>query len=363
MISKEKNIKICFVSAGLAGGGMERSLTNIANYAAGQGYEVTILNLFKTDVFFDLHPEITLIWPEIDRASTHRLLYAAQLIPYIRKQLKQLKPDTVLSFGEWFNAYVIMATRFLGIPVFVSDRMGPLLNLGFLLESARKIMYRFASGIISQTSIARKIVYKKTWAKNIIVIPNALNVIDTDTAIKKNQIVTVGRLSREKGQAVLIRAFAALEVTDWSLHIVGDGRERANLEILVSELKISDRVHFYGHLKNFNTILGQSDIFVLPSLYEGFPNALIEAMSVPLACICSDCVAGPSDIIQHGDNGFLFEPGNEKRLTELMGELIQYPQVRNNLAKNAFKVRQELALNKIADRYLAFILQGLQNKK
>lgn len=362
MISKEKNIKICFVSAGLAGGGMERSLTNIANYAAVQGYDVTILNLFKTDVFFNLHPAITLIWPDIDRTSTHRLLYAARLIPYIRKQLKRLNPDTVLSFGEWFNAYVIIATRFLGIPIFISDRMGPMLDLGFLLETARKIMYRFATGIIAQTSIAKEILFKKTGAKNIIIIPNALNVIDTDTTIKKKQIATVGRLSREKGQAVVIRAFAALKNTDWTLHIVGDGRERSNLEILVSKLKISDRVHFYGHLKNFNTILGQSDIFVLPSLYEGFPNALIEAMSVPLACISSDCVAGPSDIIQHGDNGFLFEPGNEKRLTELMGELIQYPQVRNNLAKNAYEVRQELALNKIADRYLAFIFQDHQNK-
>lgn len=363
MISKEKSIKICFVSAGLAGGGMERSLTNIANYAATQGYQVTILNLFKTEVFFDLHPDITLIWPDIDRTSTHRLLYAARLIPYIRRQLKKLKPDTVLSFGEWFNAYVIISTRFLGIPVFVTDRMGPMLNLGILIETARKIMYRFATGIIAQTSIAKKILYKKTGAKNIKVIPNALNVIDTATDEKKKQIVTVGRLSREKGHSVLIKAFAALKDTDWTLHIVGDGNERPNLEILGSELGVSNRVHFYGHLKNFNTILGESDIFVLPSLYEGFPNALIEAMSVPLACISSDCIAGPSDIIQHGDNGFLFEPGNAKSLTELIGELIRNPEVRNNLARNAYEVRHELAFNKIADRYLAFILHGLQNKK
>lgn len=363
MISKEKNIKICFVSAGLEGGGMERSLTNIANYAAGKGYQVTILNLFKTDVFFDLHPDITLIWPDLDRASTHRLQYAARLIPYIRQQLKQVKPDTVLSFGEWFNAYVIMATKFLGIPVFVSDRMGPMLKIGFLLETTRRIMYRFATGIISQTTTAEKILFQKTGAKNIIVIPNALNVIDTDTTVKKKQIITVGRLSREKGQSVLIRAFAALENIDWTLHIVGDGKEKENLENLALCLGVSKRVYFYGHLKNFNTILGESEIFVLPSLYEGFPNALIEAMSVPLACISSDCVAGPSDIIEHGYNGFLFEPNDEKRLTELLKQLIQDPELRNNLARNAYEVRQELALNKIADSYLEFILSGRQNKK
>ncbi len=104
MISKEKSIKICFVSAGLAGGGIERSLTNIANYTAGQGYDVTILNLFKTEVFIDLHPDITLIWPDID--STHRLMYSFILISYIRKTLKMRKPDTVLSFGEWFDGWI-----------------------------------------------------------------------------------------------------------------------------------------------------------------------------------------------------------------------------------------------------------------
>lgn len=348
---------ICFISAGLAGGGMERSLTNIANYAAKQGYQVTILNLFKTEVFYTIHPSISLIWPDIDRLSTHRLVYAAKLIPYIRKNLKDLKPDTVLSFGEWFNAYVIIATRFMSIPVFVSDRMGPNLNLGFLIESARKIMYKYATGIIAQTNIAKKILINKTNAKNIEVIPNAINVIDTDTTQKKNQIVTVGRLSREKGHSLLIKAFSALDTEDWTLHIVGDGKERINLENLVKALNITDKVYFYGHLKNFNTILGQSEIFVLPSYYEGFPNALIEAMSVPLACISSNCVAGPGDIIQHDLNGCLFEPGNENELTELLTKLIRNPDIRNNLASNAYNIRNELKPGKIAEKYLEFILQ------
>lgn len=358
---EEKKIHICFVSAGLAGGGMERSLTNIANYAAESGYQVTILNLFKTEVFFDLHPSISLIWPSIDRQSMHRLLYAAKLISYIRKNLKRIRPNTVLSFGEWFNAYVIIATRFLKIPVYVSDRMGPKLHLGLLMESARKIMYKYANGIIAQTSVAAEILFKKTRSKNIKIIPNALNVINTQTSDKKKQIVTVGRLSREKGHTVLIKSFARLDNIDWTLHIVGDGKERPNLEKLVTDLDIRKRVVFYGHLKNFNQILGCSEIFVLPSFYEGFPNALVEAMSVPLACISSDCVAGPRDIIQHGINGLLFEPGNEGQLTNMINELIQNQTIRNYLATNAYKIRNDLDLNTIGEMYLDFILEKGRN--
>ncbi len=357
-----QNNHICFISAGLAGGGMERSLTNIANYAASNGHKVTILNLFTTEIFFDLHPDIVVIWPTLDRNKMHRLVYAIRLLPFIRKIIKGIKPTTILSFGEWFNGYVLLATRFLNIPVFITDRMGPLLNLGFLLETARKIMYKYATGIIAQTSIAANILYQNTKNKNIRVIPNALIAIDSNVSVKKNQIVTVGRLTREKGHDVLINAFALLPKNDWTLHIVGDGNRRKFLNDLVAHHNIKGKVIFYGHLKEFSAILGKSDIFVLPSFYEGFPNALIEAMSVPLACISSNCVAGPSDIIEHGENGLLFETGNIGELAKCLERLINDHDERQRLATKAIKIREQLDFNTIASQYIKFILSEFSDK-
>lgn len=354
-MSKNKK-HICFISAGLAGGGMERSLTNIANYVAECGHKVTIVNLFKTEVFFELHSSIQLIWPSVNREKHHRLIYAIKLLPFIRITLKEINPDTVLSFGEWFNGYVLLATRFSGIPVFIADRMGPQLNLGILLESTRKLLYKYADGIIAQTSMAADILHKKTGASAIKVIPNALIPVVTDISIKKNQIVTVGRLSREKGHEVLIRAFAEMQNKVWTLHIVGDGNERESLLALCKDLGILNRVLFHGHLKNFSKILGESDIFVLPSLYEGFPNALVEAMSVPLPCISSNCVAGPSDIIHHGINGMLYETGNIEELTYMLNTLIENKDLRITIANEAINIRNTLEFNKIAKQYLDFIL-------
>ena len=340
---------------------MERSLTNIANYVAESGHEVTILNLFKTKVFFDLHPSIQLIWPSIDRARNHRLIYAVKLIPFIRRSLRRIQPDSVLSFGEWFNSYVLIATRGLNLPVFVSDRMGPDLYLGWMLEAARKLMYKYASGIIAQTNDAASKLYNKTGSDKITIIPNALRPVDVHGLTKKNRIVTVGRLSREKGQDVLIRAFAGMERKDWTLHIVGDGREMENLRLLAKDLSVEDSVFFYGHLKDFGHILGESKIFVLPSYYEGFPNALIEAMSVPLACISSNCVAGPADIIQHGINGLLFEPGNEEQLIDHLNLLSKDENLMAELSMEAINIRETLEFKKIARNYLNYILGDVQN--
>ena len=350
---------ICFICAGLGGGGgMERSLTSLANYYATIGHEVSIVNLFKTSTYFELDPRINVIWPSVNREKYNRLLYAFINVGYIRRSIRQIHPDVLLSFGEWFNPYVIISTRFLKIPLYISDRMGPNINLGFLLETARKFTYKYATGIIAQTSVAAETIQKKTNAKNITIIPNAVRVINVSNNEKNKQIVTVGRLSKEKGHIYLIRAFAILQCTDWTLHIVGDGSEMNSLINESEILGIRDKVFFYGHLKNFSNILGESEIFVLPSLYEGFPNALVEAMSVPLACISSECVAGPGDIIENNINGILVPTANAEALSVALEKLINSNNLRDYLAENAYKIRETLVFDRIANKYLDFILNS-----
>lgn len=349
------NNRITFIGGGLAGGGQERALVNLANYCAKLGYEVSIVNLFKTEIFFDLHPAIKISWPTVDRAKTHRLLYALKLVSYIRKEVKKAKSDVVISFGEWFNSYVIFATRFLKVRIFVSNRMGPNLQLGFLLDNANKLFYKYATGIIAQTNQAKKVIELRTGATKIHVIPNAVHPIDVDDVVKKNQIVTVGRLSKEKGHLSLIQAFSNCKNENWSLHIVGDGKERDTLIKETEKLKIKDKVVFYGHLKDFASILASSDIFVLPSFYEGFPNALIEAMSVPLACISSNCVAGPSDIIENGINGILYETGNCEALTKELNYLMLNQSKRIEMSNAAFQVRDKYEFENIANQYLSVL--------
>jgi glycosyltransferase involved in cell wall biosynthesis len=345
--------RICLVSSGLAGGGMERAIVSLANFFAGEGHEVSILNLFRTDVCFDLRPTINLIWPSLDRSSMHRMVYALRLLPYLRKNVAKVRPDVVLSFGEWFNSYVILALAGTGQRLFVSNRMGPMLKLGFPVDQANRLLYRFASGIIAQTNIAKEILQTQTGAKKIYVIPNAVKPIQVAAVNgSRKRIITIGRLSREKGHSVLIKAFAQMATPDWMLDIVGDGPLRKDLEAMTDELGLAQRVVFHGYRKDIAEHLAQASIFVLPSFYEGFPNALVEAMSVPLACIASNCVAGPSDIIQDGVDGLLVPTGEVGELTSSLDRLASDPDYRSLISKNAYAVRERFSFEKMAAKYL-----------
>src|ERR1039458_5322032 len=351
-----KEIKsICFIGSGLAGGGTERDMSGLANYYCNQGIKVEILLLFKLERFYSIDDSIAIYEPDSDRKNMNKYVYAFRLIPYIRKILKKTDPDVIFSFGEWFNPFVILATRGSKYPVFVCDRMSPTLKFGIILDTAKKLLYKRAKGIIAQTNYAADIIRKRTNAKNVIVIPNPLNLMKYLVCEKKNYIVTLGRLSKEKGHIYLIQAFAKINKSDWTLHIIGDGPMRPELEDLVKKLKMEDKVIFHGHLKDFSLIFSESKIFVLPSLSEGFPNALIEAMSVPLACISSDCIAGPSDIINHGENGLLVEPENVEALTGALNELIEDETLHKKLSENAYKIRERLEYEKIAAEYLNFL--------
>lgn len=350
------NKKICFIGGGLSGGGQERALTNYANEFAKNGNEVTIICLFKTEIFFSLHPDIRIIWPNIDRNKNNKFVYATKLVPFIRKNVKISNPEVVISFGDWYNSYVILATLFLNKKVYITNRMGPEKGYGHFINIFNKISYRFASGMIVQTERAAKIMQSKFNLKKIAVIENILNPFNLEKLTPGKNIIAVGRLSKEKGHKTLIEAFSKIKKkNDWTLSLVGDGPELENLKNLTHSLGLEKNILFLGHLKDFTKEISNASIYVLPSLFEGFPNSLIEAMSVPLACIASDCVAGPREIIHHKINGYLFEPGNSNELCYFLEELIENEELRNKIKKEAFKVRERFTLENSYKKFESFV--------
>ena len=355
-MNKKEKYNICFVLSGLAGGGIESLVTTLSNYYVSHGHIVTLLLLYKDkEHFFKPDKRVTIIEPVLDRAKINKYIYAARLIPFIRKQIKRINPDVIVSHGEWQNAYVVLAHIGLKYPLYLEDHMNPDLNLGFLPNTAKKFLYKHATGIIALTDYAAKVTKAKTGSVNVAVIPNPINIKESIASHKSNTIVTVGRLSKEKGHQYLLEAFAGLNRKDWNLEIVGDGIERKNLEELAAKLGIKDRVLFHGYKSDFEQILNKSEIFVLPSLSECFPLALTEAMAIPLACISSDCLAGNDVIIINGVNGILVKPGNSSELATAIGILMDNKVLRNKLSIEAYKIRDMLNIDRIALNYLNFI--------
>jgi len=348
--------KILIINNGLSGGGIERASVSLANYWAEKEIIVTVLALYQSEHFYTLHPKIRLIEPGFSRKKLSQAAYVIKMILFARKHIKQIQPDTILAFSEWTNPYMVVARMGLPYPLFLSDRMNPLARLPYLSELLRRKLYKKATGIIAQSTFAKNILFEKTKAKNIKVIHNPVNIINKVECTQKKQIVTVGRLSPEKGHRFLVEAFAGLKTNGWELSIVGDGKEMENLKELAKELNVEKRVVFHGHLKDFSFQLSEAQIFVLPSLKEGFPNALLEAMSVPLACITTDFFQGNNEIIENGVNGLIVKPQDAKEMTQALELLINDEPLQNKLKKNAFKVREDYNFDKIANQYLNFIL-------
>ncbi|MDQ2714020.1 MAG: glycosyltransferase [Chloroflexota bacterium] len=183
-------------------------------------------------------------------------------------------------------------------------------------------------------------------AERIITIPGSVDTekfrASPDLLRKERTIICVARLEYAKGIDMLLCAWAQMMQTSsaWrlalkpELHLVGDGKFRGQLERMTTELGIEDSVKFLGQRGDIITLLQGSWGFVLPSRWEGMPNALLEAMACGLPCIAT-CVSGSEDVIINGLNGFLVQPEQPAELALALRRIIESPDVAQRLGSAA----------------------------
>ena len=360
---ESKKNTICLVIPSLIAGGMERVMSGLANYLVKKDVNVILILMFKDEVFYKLDPSIQVIEPTFEKKSNFS--YAFFLFPFLRRTIKQIDPQAILSFGERYNSYLLLATLGLRLPIFISDRSSPHKSLsGFNLWMSR-VLYKKATGIVAQTSKAAELLSNRLKGAhdNIRVIPNPLREIQRAEYPKKDQIVALGRIVREKRYDRLLEAISLLRDQKWKLVIVGDGYMRAEVEEWIREFGVQDRIILAGQQKEVDKYLGESKIYALSSDIEGYPNALCEAMAHGLACISFDCVAGPSDIIEHKKNGILIEDGHIELFAEELDRLIESEEERLRLGTEATNIRSKLQGDKIFEQYLQFMLSASPSSK
>jgi len=170
-------------------------------------------------------------------------------------------------------------------------------------------------------------------------------------------ILSVGRLGIEKGHDLLIRAFAAAEGAQkgWDMTILGEGNERLNLERLISGLGLTASVHLPGIVKEPAEWMQKTSLFVLTSRYEGFPNALLEAMACGCAVIATDCPSAPAEIINNDINGLLVPAEDVTALSNAMQKIIDDESLRQRLGVQALKVKTTFSQETIMAKWDALI--------
>jgi glycosyltransferase involved in cell wall biosynthesis len=264
------------------------------------------------------------------------------------------------------NVLTLLATRGMNIPVVVAERTDPRSrSLGRGLSWLRRVCYPQADAVIALSPEAADWLSVFVRRNRIRVIPNpaprSIDIHDEkmghvsfiDAASCRPTVVAVGRLSREKGFDLLLRAFAqaARGRFEWRLIILGEGAELGALTKLAKTLHIEKQVSFMGVVKDVFRVFKTADLFVMSSRYEGFPNALLEAMSCGLPVVSFNCPTGPSQIIRHGMDGILVPPEDVSALADAMEMLMTDDVKRKRLGARAVDVVKRFGLEHVMDMW------------
>ncbi len=361
-------------------GGAERVIATLANELSNSN-DVFIMTLMNGESSYELDSKVRKI--SIDGSNCkydNRIKINLKKVSLmrsrrLRKELERENPDVIIAFLPEPSLRVMLVSKFSRkirkIPIIVSVRNDPRQEYkNTLIRRLAKVLYKDVDGMVYQTEEA------KNYFKNIIKTTSQVvisNPISNSILLKpkadgrrKNVIVTVGRLEEQKNQELLISAFNDIPKNKrrgYILEIYGEGARRRTLQDMINRLGLNKNVFLRGKTDDVARVLNNSRIFVLSSLYEGLPNALLEAMALGLPCISTDCpCGGPRSLIKDNENGLLVENKNEGALSEAICKLINNDGLRKKIAKNALLIRESNDIIVIVKKWEKIIESSINNK-
>ena len=326
----------------------------MANYWSAKDWKVTVVTLDDGRVgpAYRLRESVLHRPLGVARDSGGRwsaIMNKVRGVRALRHEIKVQAPDVVVSFIDVVNVVTVLAAVGLGVPVVVSERTDPSRHrIGLLWRVLRPWCYRWAAGVVTQTTGALGF-FSDGVRRRGCVIPNPVPAVgdgDPGVGSRNATIVGMGRLSREKGFDLLLRAVAMIAGTQasWSLVIWGEGECRGELESLRDELGLRGKVSFPGWTAEPFGELRRSGIFVLSSRYEGFPNVLCEAMACGLPAVSFDCPSGPREIIRDGVDGILVPAEDCEELARALRRLLEDESERSRLGERAVEVADRFGI-------------------
>jgi GalNAc-alpha-(1->4)-GalNAc-alpha-(1->3)-diNAcBac-PP-undecaprenol alpha-1,4-N-acetyl-D-galactosaminyltransferase len=363
--------RLTLVVPSLALGGAERVAARMANHWAANAHSVSVITLSSTDGdTYPLDPPVTRIALDLVRESRNPLSAVFNnwiRVRKLRRTIGKLRPDTVISFTDRMNITTLLACDPLDVDVVISERIDPSQQrLGANWRALQRRVYSRARALVVQTQAVRAQLTPIMHGRPIYVIPNFVDKPSTDRAPKERsdpnaerQLAAMGRLDYQKGFDLLIDAFAQVgkDHPNWSLVILGEGPERRRLEEQIHSQGLEPRVRLLGWVPDPTAVLRNCDAFVLSSRYEGFPNALLEAMALGLPAVAVDCPSGPADIIRNEVDGLLVPSGDAPTLASALGRLMGDESLRHRLGAQAVEVVDRFSSERYYARWEAVLDQ------
>lgn len=352
-------MKITFFIGSLIGGGAEHVTCNMANFLVESCNQVSILTMSETDSYY-LDSRVSKISLIKKNESGNALKILLLRFRRLKRYLKNNDCDAYIVMLPITIIMLLAIRRYTSAPIIASERSSPSRNPKWV-QTLLKHFAKRASGWVFQTPAVLEW-YKPYLGKaSAAIIPNA---IDKTLPERKEDIepektiVSVGRLNHAKRFDNLIKAFAIIAPSfpDYNLVIFGEGGKRDELEALIEELSLRDKVQLPGFSTDVKNDIKNATLYVLSSDYEGMPNALIEAMAIGLPCVATDCDGGAARfLVNDGVNGLLVQKGNLEQMANAISVVLNETQKAKSLGKEARKIRERFSPDEVYQQWLDFI--------
>lgn len=337
---------MCLIES-LGSGGAERQLTGLAVMLKQQGYDVEVCYYDKREFYLPYLQgnEVKGIYLS-EANNSHKRFFA------LLKQIKAYKPDTIVSYSA-SPSMIACLLKFLGLKfnLIVSERSNTQkINIR---EKLLFFLYRWANYIVPNSFSQGAFIEKRfpKLAKKVKVITNYVDTelfspSEKQECHDETRMLCVGRMGPEKNIPRLIKAINKVVSDGFNITVDWFGqdlKDASSAECYRTLLEEHMEEHFFFHapVSNIQEEYRKSNVFCLPSLYEGFPNVLCEAMSCGLPVLCSRVCDNPN-IAQEGENGFLFDPNNVDEIAEA---IIRFLKLDDNVKKRMGQKGREIALS------------------
>lgn len=371
-------MKITLVTPSLFCGGAERVVVSLAEGFQLKGHQVTVITTSQSDTdFYQLPPGVERIALGIMGVSKNPLdAVKSNLnrVEALRKAIALTKPDIAIAHLTETNVLTTLALLNTPYPLLITEHCDPnLISYGRFWETLRRIVYPFAQRLVSVSQgVEDYFSWLPSSKKAVIYNPffisqNSSSQIEIPPGVNPDQkwIMSMGRLTEQKGFDILLRAFAKIapKYQDWQLFILGEGELRQDLEQLKAELNLGEQVVLPGRVSNPFLLMAKAEFFVMSSRFEGFPMAHGEAMLSGLPIVATDCPSGPKELIRDGIDGILVPNEDEAALTKAIEKMISNPQARERFAKSAPEVGTRFSLDKIIQDWIELSKKTIAEKR
>ncbi|ABM70678.1 glycosyltransferase [Prochlorococcus marinus] len=327
---KENKKILAFVCMSLdkMAGGLERQIIRTAKSLSDSGFKVILITYDNksAESFYKVPKDIEWVKCGIG-LSPHQgapILRRLKQIFFLRKKLLFRKVTHLITFHHGLFPRSLLASLFLPIKNIVSERNSlnnykyiklSKFNLGFLsLIFANKITVQLDAYVDE---------YPKLFKNKIEVIPNFIKPPlpkSKNPALNSKKVLMLGRLCAQKNYSLILDQFKNIDSKPFEIKIAGEGELRTKFEYEYKDILDSNKVKLVGNIKDVDNFLLKGSIFCFPSLWEGYPNALVEALRVGLPIITTSRMANLSDFIEHNVNGLIVD---DSKLFKALSYLIE----------------------------------------